>query len=83
MKYQIHHIDGNLHNNNSENLRRVRVAANKSAPVKRPRGRPELAPEDRLEVGTVRLSREQWAKFAQLGGAEWLRKAINRAKLPK
>jgi hypothetical protein len=49
---------------------------------KRPPGRPVVAPEDRLEVGTVRLTREQWSKLAKLGGAEWLRKAIQRAKLP-
>jgi hypothetical protein len=51
------------------------------ATPKRPRGRPVVPPEDRLEVGTVRLTREQWAKFAHLGGAEWLRKAIQRAKV--
>lgn len=49
--------------------------------AKRPRGRPVVAPEDRLEVITVRLSLAQREKFAALGDGEWLRKQIERAKV--
>jgi hypothetical protein len=79
MKFQIHHIDGNQYNNDPANLRRVRVATNE--PEKRPRGRPELSPDQRLVVGSLRLTESQWAKLEALGGTVWLRKAIDRAKI--
>jgi hypothetical protein len=81
MKLQIHHIDGNPLNNDPANLRRVRVATNRAAPIKRPRGRPELSPDQRLVIGSLRLTGAQWAKLEALGGAVWLRDRINRAKL--
>lgn len=49
---------------------------------KRPPGRPEVAPEDRLKVGSIRLTQAQWDKLALLGGAEWLRRQIEKAKIP-
>lgn len=42
-------------------------------------GRPALPPEQKLIVGGVRLTREQWDQYTALGGAEWLREAIKRA----
>jgi uncharacterized protein (DUF4415 family) len=48
---------------------------------KRPRGRPSVAPENRLEVITVRLTRAQREKFAALGDGEWLRKQIDKARV--
>jgi hypothetical protein len=47
---------------------------------KRPQGRPPVPPEQRLEIGTIRLTRAQWAKLAALGGAEWIRGKIDKAK---
>lgn len=51
------------------------------APAKRPRGRPEVAPEQRLLAGSIRLTQAQWDKLAALGDGEWLRKQIDKAKL--
>jgi hypothetical protein len=52
------------------------------AEPKRPPGRPPVADKDRLRVGTIRLTRAQWDKLAALGGAEWVRKKIDVAKVP-
>jgi hypothetical protein len=49
---------------------------------KRPRGRPAVLPDQRLLAGSIRLTRGQWDKLALLGDGEWLRKQIDRAKLP-
>jgi len=49
-------------------------------PAKRPQGRPVVAEADRLRVGTIRLTQSQWDKLAALGGVEWLRKKIEKAK---
>lgn len=49
-------------------------------PVKRPQGRPVVPEADRLRVGTIRLTQSQWDKLAALGGVEWLRKKIDKAK---
>jgi hypothetical protein len=50
---------------------------------KRPRrGRPPVAPEDRLVSHHVRLTVAQWAKVEAYGGVAWLRALIDRAKLP-
>lgn len=51
------------------------------AKPKRPQGRPPVADKDRLRVGAVRLTQAQWEKLAMLGGAEWLRKKIDAAKV--
>lgn len=48
---------------------------------KRP-GRKPLAPEDRQRVITMRLRADVEAKFRALGGVQWLREAIRRARLP-
>ena len=48
---------------------------------KRPPGRPPVADSARLRVGTMRLTQAQWDKLAALGGAEWLRKKIDAAKV--
>jgi hypothetical protein len=50
-------------------------------PVRRP-GRQPIPPEQKTLVGSVRLTAAQWAKFATLGGAAWLRQKIDRAKVP-
>lgn len=49
--------------------------------VKRPQGRPEVPPDQRLEVLTIRVTAAQRVKLALLGGSEWVRKAIDRAKV--
>jgi hypothetical protein len=49
---------------------------------KRSRGRPEIAPEDRLNARSIRLTPAQWAKINAYG-LPWLRKLIDRAKPPK
>lgn len=46
---------------------------------KRSRGRPPAAPEDKLELLSVRLTAAQKAKV-QENGMAWLRKLIDRAK---
>jgi hypothetical protein len=45
-------------------------------------GRPPLQEGTPSVVLTIRVTPEQHAKFKRLG-ADWLRKAINRAKEPK
>jgi hypothetical protein len=49
---------------------------------KRPRGRPPVSPEDRLEARSIRLTPAQWVKIDAYG-LPWLRKLIDRAKPPK
>lgn len=48
--------------------------------AKRPPGRPVVPEAERLKVGTIRLTQAQWDKLAALGGVDWLREKINRAK---
>jgi hypothetical protein len=50
---------------------------------KRPPGRPPLPTEERLIVRSLRLTQGQWDKLARLGGVEWLRERIAKAKEPK
>lgn len=52
-----------------------------SEPRKRPGPKP-LAPEARQRVITLRLRPDVEAKFRALGGVQWLREAIRRARLP-
>lgn len=47
---------------------------------KHPGGRPPKAPEDRAEQVSIRLTPAEKEKFKQLGGNDWLRRAIARAK---
>jgi len=47
---------------------------------KRPPGRPEVPPEDRLQVVSIRLTEAQKQKLERLGGSAWVRERINRAK---
>jgi len=49
-------------------------------PTKRPQGRPVVPEADRLRLGTIRLTQGQWDKLTALGGVEWLRKKIDKAK---
>lgn len=49
---------------------------------KRGRGRPPTPPDERLEQRSIRLTAAQWAKI-DANGVPWLRKLIDRAKLPK
>lgn len=53
------------------------------APAKRPQGRPVVSEEARLRVGAIRLTQAQWDKLDALGGAEWLRQQIARARIKK
>jgi len=48
---------------------------------KRPRGRPPVPPDEKLEQRSIRLTAAQWAKIEAAGGMEWLRRLIDRAKL--
>ena len=52
-----------------------------TAPAKKPRGRPTV-PTDQRRDRTVRarVTAEQADKFERLGGAEWLRERINKAR---
>lgn len=54
-----------------------------STEPKRPLGRPEVQPEDRLQVVSIRLTGAQKAKLERLGGSAWVREKINRAKEKK
>ena len=49
-------------------------------PNDRRQGRKALPVADKLVVGSIRLSPAQWVKLERLGGAAWLRKAIDKAK---
>jgi hypothetical protein len=49
---------------------------------KKPRGRPPVPPDQKLEQRSIRLTAEQWAKIDAYG-LDWLRKLIQRAKGPK
>ena len=51
-------------------------------PKPKQEGRPPLQEGTQSMVLTIRVTPEQHAKFKRLG-ADWLRKAINRAKEPK
>lgn len=47
----------------------------------KPRGRPPI-PADQHKVGaSIRLTVAQWAKLAKLGGVDWIRAKIDRAKV--
>lgn len=52
-----------------------------TAPTKKQRGRP-VVPADRRRERTVRarVTVEEEAEFVRLGGAEWLRAALKRAR---
>lgn len=43
----------------------------------RHRGRPAVAPENRLEQRSIRLTASQWNKVDAAGGVAWLRKLID------
>jgi hypothetical protein len=51
--------------------------------AKRLPGRPEVTPEDRLQVVSIRLTEAQKAKLERLGGSAWVRQKIDRAKESK
>ena len=44
---------------------------------------PAPKPDNRDPARSVRLNDVLWAKFRRIGGAQWLRKAIERAKEPQ
>jgi hypothetical protein len=46
---------------------------------KKPRGRPPVPPEQKLEQRSIRLTAAQWAKIDAMG-LEWLRRLIDRAR---
>ena len=47
-------------------------------PSDRGQGRKPLPPEQRAVSRSVRLTPAQWEQYAGLGGADWLRAAIER-----
>ena len=49
------------------------------APTPNKGGRPAIPDDQKLVVGGVRLTREQWDQYKALGGADWLRETIKRA----
>jgi hypothetical protein len=49
---------------------------------KKPRGRPPVPPDQKLEQRSVRLLPRHWEKVDAYG-LEWLRQVIDRAKPPK
>ena len=52
-----------------------------AAKPKRPAGRPTLPESERASVAyNVRLTAAQHAKVVRLGGAQWIRDRIDRAK---
>ena len=48
----------------------------------RPRGRPPIAGETQTARVSLRLTQAQREKLDALGGPEWIRDAIERAKAP-
>ena len=51
------------------------------APAKKKPGRPELPPDKRRDhTVRARVTAAEAAKFDRLGGAEWLRRVLARAK---
>lgn len=46
-------------------------------------GRPRKRPEEILKNGTIRLTEADWETYYALGGTDWLRKAMRRAKAAK
>jgi hypothetical protein len=52
-----------------------------NAPAKQQRGRPVVPAEQRRDCTVrARVTAEEEAKFVRLGGAEWLRAALKRAR---
>jgi hypothetical protein len=49
-------------------------------PNDRGQGRKPLPPAEKLVVGSIRLSAAQWQKLASLGGGQWIRDRIDKAK---
>ncbi len=49
-------------------------------PPKRPQGRPPVKPGEPTVTMCLRLNQAQREKLARLGGAEWVRDRIERAK---
>lgn len=45
-------------------------------------GRPPKSDDQKLVQRSLRLTPAQWDKYDQAGGIEWLRKLIDRAKVP-
>ena len=54
----------------------------KSTPKPRGPGRPSLSDSEDTVALTARVLRRQREKFNAMGGAEWLRGAIDRARVP-
>lgn len=56
----------------------------KRQPPPRPRGRPVLPEEERRSlILKVRATQAEADKFERLGGAEWFRQVLKRAKEPR
>lgn len=54
----------------------------KTAEAPKRLGRPPL-PTGQFKIGrSIRLTPEQWLKLEQLGGVDWIRERIDKARLP-
>ena len=55
-------------------------ADQKRPPNDRGQGRKPLPDAERSVTGSIRLTAAEWVKFRALGGNEWLRDKLKRAK---
>jgi len=46
------------------------------------RGRRPIDPAQRLVIGSIRLTADDWQKLSALGGVEWIRTALGNATPP-
>jgi hypothetical protein len=56
------------------------MPTNKRGGPGRGQGRKPTPEADALKVGSIRLTEAQWAKLARLGGVDWLRARIDKAR---
>lgn len=58
------------------------MSKNATPAPKRPRGRPPVAPDEKMLPTTVRMTPAEREKYDALGGGDWFRKALKAARLP-
>lgn len=49
---------------------------------KHPGGRPPFAEKDLLRQRSVRMTAAQWEKIGRMGGFEWVRRLVDKAREP-
>ncbi len=47
------------------------------------KGRPPIRPDDPMTKVSIRIFRSQTEKFNRLGSGAWMRKVLDRTKMPK